>query len=128
MNDKPQEKRKRGIKAVRERFGAVPKQCISVSRFYPADKSWTRSPVWFFNLSLARLEDGECEVVFLACEHETGEEFCLLKVPVSYLLETLSGLCVSQEERVLLHLSARNEDWLVDLRGKGRVPFAKFEV
>lgn len=127
MDDKPHEKRKRGIKAIRARFGSIPAGCIRVSRFYPAEKSWTRNPAWWFDLPLEKLKTKQCKRVFLACEHEPGCDFHKLNVPVSYILENLNGLCVTPKKIVRLHLSARQEDWLVDLRGTAHVPFAQFE-
>ena len=132
MDDKRHEKRKRGIKAIGERFApkAISERCIHVSRFYPADKSWTRSPAWWFDLPLERLEGTECQRVFLACEHEPGCDFRILNVPASYVLRKRNGLCLITKGKMVivrLHLSARQEDWLVDLRGTGHVPFARFE-
>lgn len=132
MKDKPYEKRKRGIAAITQRFPGkgIPGRCIRVSRFYPPDKSWTDSPAWWFDLPLERLESAECERVFLACEHEPGCDFHILSVPGSFVLENRGGLCVITVRKMVvvrLHLSARQEDWLVDLRGTGHVSFARFE-
>jgi hypothetical protein len=93
----------------------------------PVDSSF---PAWWFDLPLEKVESTECEKVFLAGEHEPGCDFHTLNVPVSYILENLNGLCVTAGKAgkiVRLHLSARPEDWLVDLRGKGHIPFAQFE-
>jgi len=74
---------------------------------------------------LDRLQSGERKAVFLLCEREAGTGFDVLKVPASYILENLGGLC-EIAGRVRLHLSARSEDFLKDLRGKGNVRFAQW--
>ena len=124
----PSDRRKLGIRTVKERFGNVSELCISVSRFYPDDKSWSGTPVWFFDLPLKRLEGKTCSDVFLVCQQESSSDFHILKVPASYFMKNLKGLSVSGEERVRIYLSAESKDWLVELRGNGRVRFDQFQV
>jgi len=96
------------------------------SKLYPGDESWTRTPVWWFDLRLARVQDPACEAVYLLCESEGGDQFEILRVPTAYLLETRGLLCVVDDEKIRLHLSARPEDRFTDLRGAGQVKFVQF--
>jgi len=110
-----------------KQIGRLPKGHVAVSRFYPTEDSWTSSPVWWFDLPLAKLRDKTCKTVHLLCEKESGMSFRILKVPTSYVLRNLSNLCIVKDREVIrLHLSSRSEDRFVDLRGSGSVSFSQY--
>ncbi len=114
-----------GLEAIKRRFGKVCARCSFVSKHYAREESW-RGPAWWFDLPLDRLELGECKCVFMACHSEDEQEWIILIVPVSYVLDKQSGLLVI-DGKVRLHLSSCLEGWLVDQRGPGRVEFGQFE-
>ena len=128
MDKSPHERRKFALELLRRRLGRTPEQCISVSRFYPAGKSWTRSPVWWFDLPLSKLQGPKCSTVYLMCEKEVGSDFIILKVPASHVLDNLNSLCIAKNQTVRLHLSARQQDLFVDLRGKPHLAFAQWAM
>jgi len=121
--------RKRGLRFLARRVGQVQEAHVSVSRFYPTDESWTRSPVWWFDLPLAKVRDKRTKTVYLLCEGESGASCRILKVPASFILRRLGDLCLANGGRtVRLHLSARDKDRFMDLRGEGRLAFARFRT
>ena len=62
------------------------------------------------------------------CEKEAGSDFIILKVPASHVLDNVNSLCVVRNQTVRLHLSARQQDLFVDLRGKSHVAFSKWAI
>lgn len=104
-------------------------RCAKVSKFYREDESRTCSPVWWFDIQVERVSSGECTDMSLLCEASEG--FCQLKVPCSFFLKNRDHLVVEMnkgQDCYRLHLSARDEDRFVDLRGPGNVDFSQWLV
>lgn len=105
---------------------------IRVSKLIPPEKARTKSPVWWLQPPLKRLNIGE--KIHLLCRNENGKDFHYLCVPVKDIEGYLkkSDLEIRSikggEEFIHLELSARPNDLFQDLRGKGRVNFAKYLV
>jgi len=119
--------RRRGLCFLSKRLGTIPEGHIAVSRLYPSEKSWTRSPVWWFDLPVAKLRSGRCKTVYLLGEKRGGKGFWVLRVPSSRILSSVRNLCLCRlGEVVRLHLSARPGDRFVDLRGVGHVSFRRY--
>ena len=118
--------KQRALAYLAARHPRVSRRHAFASKFYPRDESWTRTPVWWLDLRLARVQDPTCEAVYLLCESEGGDQFEILGIPTAYLLETQGLLCVVDNQKIRLHLSARPEDRFTDLRGAGQVKFAQF--
>ncbi|MHC5054176.1 MAG: hypothetical protein ACYTKD_05610 [Planctomycetota bacterium] len=119
--------RKVGLAFLR-RWMEAPKACISVSKRYQAAESWTKSPAWWFDISLEKLKSERCPTMYLLCEKSDGCGFHCLRVPAAFVLEKLPLLCRIQDvhrEKIRLHLSARDEDRFKDLRGSGQLDFSQ---
>jgi hypothetical protein len=83
---------------------------------YRCSKYFEDSDIWFFTIPLTVLEDNE--KVFLMLEKKDSNDFYLLKVPSDFLKENLDKIKVrSDGEKFDLHISARQNSWLVDIRG-----------
>ena len=122
------ERRKRGIECLKghlERLGRSLDGPVAVSKLYEPEESWTKTPVWWHNLSLARLQAAPGDIWYLVCDKADGTCCEHLAVPASSILDHLPGFCVV-DGRVQLHLSARDSDLFTDLRGQGGVDFAQF--
>lgn len=123
--------RREGLRFLEKRLGRIRSGHVAVSKYYPPKESWTRSPIWWFDLPLNKLRDPSCHQVHLLCQDNEGEGFYYLCILVSFLLENLNSLDVVQKgrqrsETVRLYVSARREDHFRDLRGSGRVDFARW--
>ena len=124
--------RKEGLEFLKKLYGGVPEGHVSVSKFFHAEESWTKSIVWWFCIPLKKLRDLNCKEVHLLCKLEETNDFHYLRVPSSFILKNLDDLTIilggSQRNReiVYLHLSARHDDLFIDLRGLGKVDFSKW--
>lgn len=127
MNDT----RRDGLCFLERQLGRMPSGHVAVSKYYLPKESWTRSPIWWFDLPLNKLRDLTCHQVHLLCQDSEGKGFYYLYIPVSFLLGNLNSLDVVQKgrqsnETIRLYLSARLEDRFRDLRGSERVDFARW--
>jgi hypothetical protein len=52
-------------------------------------------------------------------------DFYYLKVPVNFLKKELSNLCIRENGKVSLFLSAEPHEMFVEKRGNGKVSFAQ---
>lgn len=123
--------RRAGLCFLERRLGEIPSGHVAVSKYYPPEESWTRSPIWWFDIPLNKLRDQSCHQVHLVCQNNEGEGFYYLCIPASFLLESLNSLDAVKKgrrrrETVRLYLSARREDHFRDLRGSGRIDFARW--
>ncbi len=64
----------------------------------------------------------------LAARNKRKSAFVIMKVPNKFLIENLKKFETRYDNKVILHLAAYKENWLVDERGKGRVDFSRFEL
>ena len=121
------------ITVLRERFGPIPDDAITTSRYYPAAKSPSGSAVWWFDLPLEALQKGEGEHRYLICRGQFCGccSFDVLRVPVKYFLDHLDALKTikkDDETFVRLLLSAVKVGRFTDLFGPGRVEFAEWKI
>jgi hypothetical protein len=101
---------------------------IRRSRYYPAEKSWTRSPAWAFEVPLAAIENSsEHETVILKCEKQNSHEYLILNVPIDFFKQHIEVLYTRKDHQtVSLFLSAMEQNMFTDLRGRGKVSFKGF--
>jgi len=102
---------------------------VSVSKLYPPEKSWTKSPAWWNEIPVKNLKPQS--TLHLLCESESGEGFHYLCVPVDDIenFRKRGELCLKEKdgvENIVLHLSARSSDLFQDLRGDGKINFGKY--
>ncbi len=97
------------------------------SKYYVADKSWTKRSAWAFEVPLDTVRGG-AEVIVL--RYETGPatgQYGELNVTCTFLLDILSGLRVREDRQTLsLFLSPDPQDLFIDKRGSGGVCFKQF--
>jgi hypothetical protein len=99
------------------------------SRFYPANKSWTNSPAWAFEIPLIALEpsSGKKEILLRCQKSENADNFFILKVPVDFLMQNKRMFYIRDDHHsISLFLSAKDPDKFKDLRGNGQVTFDSF--
>ncbi len=120
--------RKKGLKYLEEVLGYQTSEMVAVSRLYPPEKSWTKREAWWFDLSIEKIKKNKNRYYYLLGAKDASESnFVILKVPYKYFLDNLEKFEIRYRGRIRLHLAAYRENWLVDERGKGKVPFSKFE-
>lgn len=101
------------------------------SRYYPSERSWTKTPAWAFEIPLKVVETADrTSTVTLLCQDCSGEnKYLVLGVPVSFLKKNLKGLYVRKDHAsISLFLSAQDKDQFTDLRGDGKVGFAQYQI
>lgn len=101
------------------------------SRFYPAERSWTKTPAWAFEVPLTFIEASPPSTrITLLCQNPTDRDsFLVLEVPVAFLKERQADFFVREDHMsISLFLSAVASDRFTDLRGSGKVPFRPFLV
>ena len=64
----------------------------------------------------------------LGARNDQKTDFVIMKVPNGFLIEKLQEFETGYNNMIRLHLAAYAENWLVDERGRGKVPFSEFEV
>ena len=100
------------------------------SRYYPSSKSWTHSPVWWFEIPLRKLSSAPSDSsVTLRCHSpQANSSDRVLRVPTAFLLQNQSELHIREDKQALsLFLSADENDRLTDQRGAGGIDFSGFE-
>jgi hypothetical protein len=122
--------RREGLRFLERRLGRIPLGHIAVSKYYLPKESWTRSSIWWIDIPLNKLQEPSCHQVHLLCQNNEAGGFYYLPISVSFLIENINSLDVVQKghqrsETIRLYLSARKEDRFRDLRGSGRVDFAR---
>lgn len=109
-----------------EHYGMKSKYFRS-SKYYEALESWSRTPVWWFQIPQRWLEEKlEQHVVLIGEKTPADNDFHVLKVPIYYLLENFKGFTIVNDNTINLMLSAEDHNKFSDIRGKGHIPFFKF--
>jgi hypothetical protein len=120
--------RRRGLEYLRKKLGTQPIQLVSVSRFYPADRSWTQKPVWWLDLPIRKIEENKNGYYYLLGAIDDKKlSFIIVKVPNKFLLNNLKHFDTRYQGIIRLHLGADNENWLIDERGKVE-SFSSFQI
>jgi len=104
---------------------------IKVSQYYPPEKSWIRSEVWWFDVFSKDVERPSPDHIHFLCQKlVSSDDFYHLKVPKSVLHDAVRKGCVEVTPRsiIRLHLSARSMDRFLDIRAKGpyRLDISRF--
>jgi hypothetical protein len=100
------------------------------SRFYPSEKSWTKSPAWAFEIPTCEFKDVEVDsVIELQCEPEIeGNENIRLLVPVYFLTRHFDSFHFREDKKTIsLFLSADPKNEFVEIRGKDEIDFSSFK-
>lgn len=104
-------------------YGSVTRR----SKYYIAEKSWTKRPAWAFEVPLEAIRSGAGVIVL---RYETGPatgQYKALNVPCTFLLENLNKLWIREDRQTIsLFLSAETRDLFVDKRGTGTVSLKQF--
>ncbi|HEY1112868.1 MAG TPA: hypothetical protein VGE66_04885 [Chitinophagaceae bacterium] len=107
-------------------YGAV-NGPVCTSKYYEAHESWTRTPVWFFQVPVRHIEGNQETYIHLVCRAPlNGNAYHYLRVPASYFREHFSKLGFTTPQIINLHLSAQTANMFDDERGKGKVSFSRF--
>ncbi|UCC21631.1 MAG: hypothetical protein JSW23_07385 [Planctomycetota bacterium] len=121
--------RRRALSYLARVVGDVPSKLVSGSKFFEPEESWTQKETWWFNLPTKRIKTNKEKHYYLLGRHKKRKStFVITKVPNKFLIDNLKKLETRYDNKVILHLAAYKENWLVDERGKGRVDFSKFEL
>jgi hypothetical protein len=109
-------------------MGRATDERVAVSKYFTAEESWTRTPVWWFEFKekYALEEDS----LNLLCQVAPGSsDFRHLRVPMRYFLEHKGGLWFREDKLSFApHLSAETPSLFREMRGGGRIEFGSFEV
>lgn len=107
-------------------LGVVPR-FFYTSKHHDAAHSWSRTPVWWYNVLLAALEASEEKhIVFAAKKVEGNAGFYFLKIPIGYFIDHLRHFALINDKRINLMLSAEEKYSFVDVRGPGMICFKQF--
>lgn len=97
------------------------------SKFYgPEKKGWKN--VWWFEFEEKFVENSNEKFLHLLCQTDpNSDNFYHLKIPFEFLKSNKSHLGYrDKERRYSLILSAESKDIFRELRGNGKIDFAKF--
>jgi hypothetical protein len=119
--------RKEGVTYLRKVLGYNPVEPIAVSKYFPAEESWTKKPTWWFDLRIDRVRNNKRGGYYLVGKTRK-RGFVVLKILNKFLLDNLENFETRYKDRIRLPLAAEGKDLLVDERGKGRVGFSRFEL
>lgn len=120
--------RKRALAYLQKVVRDVPGNLVSASKFFEPEESWTQKETWWFNLPIKKIKaNKEKHYYLLGARKKIKDGFVIVKVPNRFLLGHFKNLETRYDNKVILHLAAYKDNWLVDERGKGHVPFSKFE-
>ena len=121
--------RQKGLKYLIGLVGQPQPTCVAVSKFFEPNESWTGRETWWFNLPIKKIVKNKGEAYYLlgACRGHT-DDFIVLAVPNQFLMDNIEGFETRYDNKIILHLAAYEDKWLVDERGKGRVAFSRFVV
>ncbi len=112
------------IEYLKQYLWAKISSCISVSKLYPPEESWTKGYAWWFDLPIDNIDRYLDRDYYLMCEKK-DKGFYILKVPNKFLKKNL-GKFEIQKEKIRLHLGAEKEILFIDQRGKGKVDFSSY--
>jgi hypothetical protein len=100
---------------------------VCASKLYIPEKSWTRRSAWWLEIPQRTIETPKLDEIDLLCEVASGaNEFYYLKVPVEFFKKELPKLCVRNNGKVSLFLSAEPDEMFVEQRGSGKIGFGRF--
>jgi len=121
------------IEVLRERYGPIPDECVTISRWYRRRRGRPKPPVWWFDIALAPLKEKKCSHQYLVCKVMICGccLFHILRVPTKFLLENLDGLRSIErrgEKFIRLWLSAASEDRFTDVVGKAHLSLAEYAI
>lgn len=98
------------------------------SRYYKAEESWSRKPVWWFIIPQNSIDTTKFSYVNLLCQQAPNKNlFQYLKVPTSYFKGNLNKFH-RQGNKLSLYLSADASSLFVEERGQGFLPFEEFLI
>jgi len=122
--------RRKALKYLRKKTPAdIPSKLVSASKFFEAEESWTQRKTWWFNLPIKRIRANKNRDYYLVgARNKTKSAFVVLKVPNKFLIKNLRRLETRYDGKVILHLAAYKDNWLVDERVKQGVDFSQFEL
>ena len=101
------------------------------SRYYPPEKSWTKSPAWAFEIPVSEFIDANSNsVIELRCDSENkNEPPYVLLVPEDFLAGNVESFCLRDDvKKISLFLSAETKTWFRELRGTGEIDFYDFFI
>jgi hypothetical protein len=119
--------RRKGLKYLTKKLGHFPKERVSASKLFHPHESWTQNYTWWFNLPIDKIKELKNEKYYLLGQRNK-DKFIVLKVPNIFLLKNIEGFETRYANKIILHLAAYKENWLIDERGKRRINFSKYEV
>ncbi|MCX6895129.1 MAG: DUF2442 domain-containing protein [Verrucomicrobia bacterium] len=100
---------------------------VYASKFYVPEKSWTRHSAWWFEIPQQTIETSKSPDFYLLCQAApSAKEFHCLKIPVTFFREQLPRLCLRENGKVSLFLSAERDEMFIEQRGKGKIEFVRF--
>jgi hypothetical protein len=121
--------RKRALEYLQKVIGEVPEKLVSASKFFKPEESWTQKETWWFNLPIKKIKGNKKKYYYLLGARKKGEKgFVIVEVPNRFLITNLRGLETRYDDKVILHLAAYKDNWLIDERGKDRLNFSRFEI
>jgi hypothetical protein len=99
---------------------------VVASKFYMPDESWTKDKAWWIQIPLFAVEFEE--MVHILCQSAPrSAEFRHLQVPASFLAEHRNDFAMIGDDKINLFLTATRGSEFRDLRGPGKISFARFE-
>jgi hypothetical protein len=101
------------------------------SRYYPPEKSWTKSPAWAFEIPVSEFIDANSNsVIELKCDSENkNEPPYVLLVPEDFLAGNVESFYLRDDvKKISLFLSAETKTWFRELRGTGEIDFYDFFI
>lgn len=102
------------------------KNPVHASKFYIPEKSWTGQSAWWFEIPLRTIETPKSAEIHLLCQVAPDvKDFHYLKVPVQFLKTEKPNLCVRNNSKLSLFLSAEQDEMFVEKRGSGKVSFGR---
>jgi hypothetical protein len=117
--------RKKGLAYLKKVLGQMPSDPIAVSKFFKAKESWTKKPVWWFDLSIHKVKNNRQGVYYLVGE-EGKSGFVVFRVPNKFFMNNLRNFETRYRNRIRLHITVEGENLFIDERGSGRVDFGPF--
>lgn len=121
--------RKRALEWFNSKF-QVENAKVYTSKFYPPEESWSKTRVWFFQISVEAINSLKDKSFYLICENNlSGEPFICFKVTSGFFLKNLDSFDVDQEGKLArIYLSAEAANMFKEVRGKGEVDFRPFLI
>jgi len=122
--------RRKALKYLRNRNPEdIPSKLVSASKFFEPEESWTQRETWWFNLPIKRIRaNRNGDYYLLGARTKKKSAFVVLRVPNKFIIKNVRRLETRYDDKVILHLAAYKDNWLVDERGKGQVDFSMFEL